>query len=61
MADKSPLEVAEERFKSYSLTSLNTTDLLLLDIARSLREANVIAQAGLDWSKGLASLLEQSN
>lgn len=56
-----PLEIAEQRFKSYPLTSLNSTDLLLLDIARSLREQNEIAKAGLEWSKSLAPLLEQGN
>ncbi len=54
----SALEVAEKRFESYGLTSLNSTDLLLLDIARSLRESNKIAREGLEWSKSLASLFE---
>lgn len=52
------LKVAESRLSCFSLTSLNTTDLLLLDIARSLREANEIAKAGLEWSKGLAAKLD---
>lgn len=56
-----PLEVYEERIKSYPMVSLNPVELLLLDIARSLREQNVIAQAGLEWSKSLASLLENGN
>lgn len=40
-------------------TFLTLEQLLLLDIARSQREANNHAQEGLAWSKSLASLLEQ--
>jgi hypothetical protein len=52
------LEVAEDRLKGFELRHLNVQDLLLLSIARSLREANRLAKEGLEWSKSLASKLE---
>lgn len=52
-----PLEIIEKRYESYPLVSLNTQDLLLLDIARSLRELIVLSHAGLEFSKGLGALM----
>jgi hypothetical protein len=51
----------ERRIQSYPLASINSTDLLLLDIARSLREQTMIAKEGLAFSQGLAHLFETEN
>lgn len=48
------LKIVEERLKSYPLVSLNIQDLLLLDIARSLRVQTELAKAGLEFSHSLA-------
>ena len=48
------LKIIEERLKSYPLVSLNTTDLLMLDIARSLRVQTELAKAGMEFSHSLA-------
>ena len=50
----SALEVFEQKMKGVPLEQMNLEHLLLLDIARSLREQTRIAQEGMDFSKALA-------
>lgn len=52
------LKVVEDRYAATDLNRMDTGDLLLLDIARSLRAANKHAEEGLAWSKELAKALE---
>lgn len=55
------LKVVEDRIARIpDGTFLPADELLMLDIARSLREQIEISKAGLEWSKGLAHLLETS-
>lgn len=52
------LETALKKLGSFPVEQLNITDLLLIDIARSLRAANKHAEESLEWSRSLAAKLD---